>query len=178
MAIVTNLQAWDAMKLNPPRLVQLQNLVHRSVLNKPRYQKVAEALSIPWYVVAAIHYREASFNFNRHLHNGDPLTKRTVNVPKGRPKVGNPPFTWEFSAIDALSDRNFRVDQDITEILDQMEKYNGMGYRKYHKMVSPYLWSWTDQYEKGKYVKDGKFDPEFVDQQCGVVPLIKALMVY
>jgi len=39
-------------------------------------------------------------SFKLHLHNGDPLTARTVNVPKGRPKTGQPPFAWGISAKD------------------------------------------------------------------------------
>jgi lysozyme family protein len=89
--------------------------------------------------------------------------------------LGNPPFTWEFSAIDALSDRKIPETLDIGAILDQLEKFNGIGYRKFKKMTSPYLWSWTNQYEKGKYVKDGVFDPEFIDGQCGVALIIKEL---
>jgi lysozyme family protein len=171
----TNSQAWEDMVMNPNKTIELQNIVHRAVINRKRYEEVSKVNGIPWYVIAAIHYREASFNFNRHLHNGDPLTKRTVQVPKGRPVVGNPPFTWEFSAIDALHDRKIPDTLDVGIILDQLEKFNGIGYRKYKKMNSPYLWSWTNQYEKGKYVKDGIFDPEFVDGQCGVALIIKEL---
>lgn len=172
----TNAQAWEELVIQPNKIVELQNIVHRAVINRKRYEAVAKSLNIPWYVVAAIHYREASFNFNRHLHNGDPLTKRTTRVPQGRPKVGNPPFTWEFSAIDALSDRKFSIDPKIIgDLLDEMEKFNGLGYRRYKKIMSPYLWSWSNQYEKGKYVKDGSFDPEFIDGQCGVALIIKEL---
>ena len=40
--------------------------------------------------------------FDAHFHNGDPLTDRTKRVPAGRPKEGDPPFTWEQSAEDAI----------------------------------------------------------------------------
>ena len=63
---------------------------------------VGTPLDIPWWFVAVIHDLEASRNFNAHLHNGDPLTHRTVHVPKNRPP-GNPPFTFEESARDALT---------------------------------------------------------------------------
>ena len=52
----------------------------------------------PWFFLGVIHAMESRFNFERHLHNGDPLSARTVRVPKGFPKAGNPPFTWEVSA--------------------------------------------------------------------------------
>lgn len=168
---VTNKTMLENVKVQPYRLTALNTLVAKIVSNKKRYLVIEEALGTPWYIVGAIHYREASLNFNRHLHNGDPLTKRTVQVPAGRPTTGNPPFTWEQSAIDALKDRVFNRTMDLGEIFDELEKYNGLGY--FNKgLPSPYLWSWTDQYVKGKYIKDGKFDPEFVDQQAGVAALV------
>lgn len=36
------------------------------------------------------------------MPDGDLLTKRTVNEPKNRPKIGTAPFAWEASAEDAL----------------------------------------------------------------------------
>lgn len=171
---VTNMAMLEKMDVNPSRVTELNTLVHKIVKNRARYEVVQKALGVPWYIVGAIHYREASLNFNKHLHNGDPLTKRTVNVPKGRPVQGQPPFSWEESAIDALGDRPFKKDMGISAMMDMLEEYNGKGY--FNKgLPSPYLWSWTDQYIKGKYVKDGKFDPNFVDQQCGVMPLVIAL---
>ena len=50
-----------------------------------------------------IHSLEAGLSFARHLHNGDPLSARTVQVPRGRPLADEPPFTWEQSAADALT---------------------------------------------------------------------------
>ena len=43
-----------------------------------------------------------SLDFNRHLHNGDPLSSRTTHIPQNRPVKGKPPFTWEESTIDVL----------------------------------------------------------------------------
>jgi lysozyme family protein len=174
---LTNKTMLEGMFLQDSRLVQFNTIVAKIVANKARYQVVQKHLGIPWYIVGAIHYREASLNFNCHLHNGDPLKARTVHVPSGRPKFGQPPFLWENSAIDALEDRKFPRDLNLEDILDFLEKYNGLGYFK-KGLPSPYLWSWTNQYVKGKYVKDGIFDPNFVDQQCGVAPLIIELKKY
>ena len=71
--------------------------------NKDIYQKVGEPLGVPWWFVATLHMLEASFNFNTHLHNGDPLKAKTKQVPKGRPSSGTAPFSWEESARDALT---------------------------------------------------------------------------
>jgi lysozyme family protein len=46
---------------------------------------VREDLGIPWGFVAVIHNMEASLDFTKHLHNGDPLTSKTVQVPVARP---------------------------------------------------------------------------------------------
>lgn len=133
---------------------------------------------IPWFFIACVHYLECSFSFNKHLHNGDPLTGYTVQVPSGRPKVGHPPpFTFEESAVDALRFMNFdKVRQWILPfILRKLEAYNGFGYFKYKKINTPYLWSFSNHYTKGKYVKDGKYDPEAVSQQMGAAVILKRM---
>ncbi|WP_245453663.1 hypothetical protein [Bradyrhizobium sp. AC87j1] len=43
-------------------------------------------------------------------------------------------------------------------------------------LPSPYLWSGTNQYRAGKYVRDGVFDPGKVDPQLGCAALMIALM--
>jgi len=117
-------------------------------------------------------------NFECHLHNGDPLTGRTVRVPVGRPILGSPPFSWEDSAEDALQLR--KVDQwkdwTIEGMLYQIEGYNGWGYRMHHpEVLSPYLWGFSNHYIKGKYVSDGSWDENAVSKQCGAVVLVKSL---
>ena len=97
-------------------------------------------------------------NFRTHLHNGDPLTHRTVQVPSGHPKDGDPPFTWEFSATDALKLHEFHAwrDWSISGALYKAEEHNGWGVRRFHAASGPtaYLWSHTNLYRGGKYVKD------------------------
>ena len=144
--------------------------------NRSRYQAVGATLSIPWYFIGIVHGLEGSFDFKTHLHNGDPLTARTVQVPKGRPATGEPPFSWEDSAQDALRLKDFdkETDWSVAAILYRFERYNGMGYRQF-QLPSPYLWSFSDLYEKGKYASDGKFDPELVSKQCGAAVMLKML---
>ena len=75
---------------------------------KQRYKEVEEDTNVPWFVIAAIHYREANLNFMGHLHNGDPLLLRTIHVPERRPPAPWPapdlPVAelWRVSARDAL----------------------------------------------------------------------------
>ncbi|WP_246780845.1 DNA/RNA non-specific endonuclease [Rhizobium ruizarguesonis] len=146
---------------------------------RPRYAQVGDALGIPWWFVGITHALEASFNFNGHLHNGDPLTARTVQVPKGRPTKWNPPNSWEDSAIDALTMKKFakQADWSLARTLFRLESYNGWGYRG-REINSPYLWSFSNQYSKGKFVKDGKFDANAISKQCGAAVMLKALRAF
>jgi lysozyme family protein len=127
--------------------------------------------------IGPAHNRESSLRFNAHLHCGDPLNARTVHVPKGRPKTGNPPFTWEESAIDALTMPPHSLDRvpawTIERTLYELEKYNGWGYLG--KGNSPYLWAGTSEYHGGKYVADGVYSASAWDKQLGCVAVIKAL---
>lgn len=134
--------------------------------------------NIPWFFIACAHYLECSFSFKKHLHNGDPLTNYTVRVPANRPKVGHePPFTFEESAVDALKFMKFDQIQNwnLPTILRKLEAYNGFGYYKYHSVNSPYLWSYSNHYTKGKYVADGKFDTEAVSKQLGSAVILKRM---
>lgn len=145
----------------------------------PRYETVAASLGIPPHPVALIHAMESGCNFERHLHNGDPLTARTVHVPAGRPTTGEPPYTWETSAVDALRLHHLDEWQDwsIAGLCYVLERYNGWGYRKYHPNVkSPYLWSYTSIYTAGKYVADGKWSESSVSQQVGAVALLMEII--
>ena len=169
---------YESCLCRPQRKAVVAATVKRINANRKRYEKVGKAVGVPWYVVGIIHSLEASGNFSRHLHNGDPLTARTVHVPAGRPKTGKPPFTWEQSAIDALRLRGLGAWEDwsVPGTLYQLEAYNGFGYRDHHPNVpSPYLWSFSNHYTRGKYVADGRFSPTAVSQQVGAALLLKQL---
>jgi lysozyme family protein len=155
---------------------EIDKIAAKMVLSKTRYQSVGDPLNIPWYVIAIIHCMEANLRFDTHLHNGDPLTKRTVQVPAGRPKTGNPPFTWEESAKDALiyDKLNLWNDWSIAGILYKLELFNGLGYYK-QGINSPYLWSYSNHYSKGKYVQDGRYDPNAISKQCGAAVLLRRM---
>jgi lysozyme family protein len=148
--------------------------VERMFINRDRYLTVTESTGVPWQVIGTIHMREADGNFSCHLHNGDPLTARTVHVPKGRPATGSPPFSWEESAVDALTLAGMSGHEswdDMGSILDRVERYNGLGYRS-RGIASPYLWAGTNAYLAGKFVADGVFNPRAIDTQPGVSGLL------
>jgi lysozyme family protein len=170
---------YATMQINSDRVDDADSIIDDIVANKEKYKAVEQATGFPWFVIAAIHSLEASLNFNTHLHNGDPLSAKTVHVPAGRPP-GNPPFTWPKSAIDALKYRGQPwpewSDWSVAGTLYYLEAYNGWGYRQCHSEVkSPYLWSFCNHYTKGKYASDGHFDPNLVSQQCGAAVIIKRL---
>ena len=141
--------------------------------NKERYKKLEDKLGIPWDFIGVLHYRESNCNFTKHLHNGDSLNRRTRRVPSGRPLVGSPPFTWEESAEDALRQKGFEKIKDWTleRICYEAERYNGFGYAT-KKRISPYLWAGTGHYSSGKYIADGVYDKNHIDQQLGVIPIL------
>lgn len=144
--------------------------------NRTRYEAVGRRLGTPWWVVGIVHGLEAAFDFGRHLHNGDPLAARTVRQPAGRPASGTPPFAWEESAVDALRGAGLaNLDgADTGAVLDRLERYNGLGYRR-RGLPSPYLWSFTGHYRRGKYVADGRFDPDAVSRQPGAAAILLRL---
>lgn len=143
-----------------------------------RYEEVAEQACAPWYFVGIIHAMEASFNFRSHLHNGDSLKRRTTNVPAGRPAVGAPPFDWADSAIDAMKHDKLAdlSDWSLAAMLYRWESYNGFRSRVLHKINTPYLWSFSNHYTRGKYVRDGIWSAKVVSKQCGAAVMLKALV--
>lgn len=172
-------QLFDTCNIRPDKLSEVEKIIQKIISNKNRYDSVGNQLNIPWYVIASIHNMESSLNFNCHLHNGDPLSARTKNVPAGRPLSGNPPFTWESSATDSLQLQRLDTwrDWSITGILYKIEEYNGWGYRTKHpEVLSPYLWCGSLHYSKGKYVADGRWSDSAVSTQIGAAVLIRRLV--
>jgi lysozyme family protein len=170
---------YNAAVVNVQKTAELKRYANKIEENRGKYEAVANGFTgMPYWFVAVIHVLESNANFTTHLHNGDKLTARTVQVPKGRPKSGTPPFTWRESADDALRYKSYEKVKDwsVSNCLVLLERYNGLGYQK-KNLPSPYLWSYTQYYFKGKYVSDGKFDPEAVSKQPGVVAIMKTIGV-
>ena len=142
---------------------------------KARYQAVEKETGVPWYFIAVAHERESSQNWRCSLAQGDPWNRVSVHVPAGR----GPFKSWEEAAVDALvhcapyAARN--KDWSVGGLLTQLEEYYGLGYAT-RGVPSPYVWSGTNQYVSGKYVRDGVYDPHAVDQQLGCAGLLMAMM--
>lgn len=145
--------------------------------SRDRYERTEARTGVPWYFIAVTHALESSFNFRAHLHNGDfPLSARTRQVPAGRPRVWLPPSDWESSAIDALNLLGYtsQTDWGLERTLFRLEAYNGFGYRRLG-VPTPYLWSFSQHYDRGKFVADGKFNNTARSQQCGAAVMLKML---
>lgn len=172
---LSNASRWDIAKFK--RSTQINAQAAKIEASRARYERASKATGVPWDVIGVIHYRESSGDFAGVLHNGQKIIgtgKKTTLVPKER----GPFSTWEAAAIDALMNcapfAAKNKDWSIAGTLDILERYNGLGYRK-KGLPSPYLWAGTDQYIKGKYVADGEYDPNHVDQQLGVAPILMKL---
>lgn len=167
---------FNTCEIRSERVDAVNRIVDRILKNESRYRITQAKTGVPWAVIAIIHSLESDLDFSTHLHNGDPLIYKTTHEPKGRPP-GNPPFTWEDSAADALQFDGLTTWQDwsVPGVLFRLEKYNGMGYRK-QNILTPYLWSWSTHYSRGKFVRDGIFDANAVSQQCGAAVLMKTML--
>ena len=171
-------ELWASCRIRPERADSVA--WHRAKLlqNKPRYEQVSAATGAPWWFIGIVHALEASFNFQGHLHNGDPLRARTVNVPANRPPRWNPPNDWLSSAIDAITFEGFagQSDWSIARTLYRFEGYNGFSYRT-KGINSPYLWSFSTHYTRGKFVRDHVYDENAVSAQCGAAVMLKSLQL-
>lgn len=165
---------YKTQKLNPLFKKRLDINVDKIKAGTNRYVSVSAQTNIPWYIVGVIHLMECDCRFDCHLHNGDPIGKKTVNVPKGRPLLKH--WEWEDSAVDALQIDALDTwnDWSIGGTLYKLEAYNGFGYRN-RGIVSPYLWSGTRHYVRGKYRADGKWDSKLVSQQVGAALILKTM---
>ena len=180
----TNLQQYkdeyqrlfDTCVIKESKYPEIDSYISKMTANKSSYDAVSKITKIPWNFIAITHCMEGSLNFKTHLHNGDPLSARTVQVPKGRPANGNPPFSWEESAVDALTFEGFTAltDWSVPGMLYCFERYNGFGNRRYG-INSPYLWSYSNHYSKGKFSSDGHFDPDAISKQCGAAVILRRM---
>lgn len=178
MTDLAALKTANAKRWANTRLTRNFATVAKHLVSPPakfRYQAVAARTGVPWFVIAVIHQRECSQDWTGSLAQGDPWNRVSVHVPAGR----GPFRSWVEAAIDALVNcspfaaRN--KDWSIGGTLTMLEQYNGLGYASRGR-PSPYIWSGTNQYVSGKYVRDGVYDPDAVDSQLGCAGLLMAMM--
>jgi lysozyme family protein len=170
--IARNAARWQAAKLT--RAPEFTPVAARLVAAKARYQDIERATAVPWFIVAVIHEREASQDFSKSIAQGDPWDKVSTHEPRGR----GPFASFEDAAYDALVNcapyAAHWSDWSAGGGLTLLELYNGLVYAN-HGEPSPYVWSGTDQYLKGKVLVDhGPIEP-VVDKQLGCAGLILAM---
>lgn len=165
------------LEIRPEWTARLDKVIAGIARDKDRYLAIQDMRKggMPWFFIGGLHERESSRDFTKHLHEGSPLLYRTRYIPKNRLPNKPPPYTWEASSEDALYilKREDKVDwTDTDKAIYAIIAYNGWGYAKYHPEVeSPYAYSGSTRYARGKYVADGRFDPLAVDKQPGVITL-------
>ena len=175
---------WDSADIKGSQVFRIDKSISLYLENKERYKSIEKMRDggVPAAIVFVLHGRESTWNWNKHLHEGSPLTGKTRWVPKGRPKF--PPanghtYTFEESAEDALYKLKDLESIDwgrCDDALYNIEKYNGLGYLKYRNINSPYLWSGTNHYTMGKYVADGKYSSSAIDKQLGTCAILLRML--
>lgn len=163
---------WTGMVISPPKIPAADQAARRIMAGKPRYLALEQKTGVPWFFIGLVHLRESNLNFDTYLGNGQSIHRVTTIVPVGR----GPFSTFEAGAIDALQKMKFTAIRDwsLERIAFCLEGFNGYGYRS-HGVNSPYLWAGTNRYTRGKYVRDGVFDPNAVDQQLGSMAVLSRL---
>lgn len=163
-------------KIKPEREAEFMKTAVRLHKDKAKFEELSAKTGVPWAVCAVIKEREAGADagFLRNIAQGDPWNRKSTHVPAGRG-----PFTsWIFAGIDALVKcapyASLWHDWSPGGTITILIKYNGIGYDN-KGLPSPYGYAGTDQYKSGKYVRDGVFDPSFVDPQLGCLGMLLAL---
>ena len=165
--MVDNLKLWQQAKIRTVSLSAVNKATSLVLHFKDRYKAAEAKVSVPWFVIGAIHSLEADFNFNTILANGDPLNKPTTHVPRGLVA-----HTWEEGVVISFAHERFTGlhDWTLTNILNRVEAYNGPGY-KWRGLPSAYLWSCTTVYSHGKFLSDGEWSSSAVSTQVGAAAI-------
>lgn len=150
---------WDTMRVRPEWEPQVKAAATRLQTQRALY----DGLGPDWRLVGAIHHMECDADPARQILNGQRWDRITTIHPKG---IG--PFTsWREAALLALREHALATLRDV-------ERWNGRGY-EFRDLNSPYVWSGSNHYEKGKYGSDGRFDPNLVSKQVGAALILAAL---
>ncbi len=150
---------------------------------KKRYKKIGDICGMPPELIAVIHYRENTSDylketFGIYVHNGQKLGRKTTIHPAGLLF-----HDFDKAAEHAFSERKWLLkkyyltadSKDIVAMMCFAETYNGLGYFRGGK-ISPYLYSGTNVYTSGKYIRDHVYDENAVDKQVGVYLLLNSIL--
>lgn len=179
---------WSICQVKPEWLPIAQREANWALKHRARFLAVTRQTGVPWFVVAGLNKMEMGTNFDGSLLNGDPWNRETERYPRGHGPWGS----WEEAAVYAIRHEakgwNFDLSKwkwDLAGCFFYMNAWNGFlhatdeGAGIIPKYASPYIYSGTPFYAKGKRVEkrgwDGKyhgsFDKDLVSQQLGVMAL-------
>lgn len=169
---------WETCEITPSRRAEVVAVAKRLVSPsaKAQYEEIEKVTTVPWWVIAVIHEREADQNFFFNIAQGDPWNKISRHVPKGRG-----PFRSFFdAAVDALVHcppyaarwNNWSPGGMLVLLM----LYNGLGYETFHHENSPYDWGATNHQQRGKYIADGQYSHSAWDSQIGCAAMLRAMM--
>lgn len=171
---------WDMMKIANVRKLEFVKIAAYAFANRQRYLVIEENTDVPWAMIACIHKRESDAQdhegnplFNSYLGNGQPLSRKTTIVPKGR----GPFASFEEGAIDALKYDHLTSVKDwrLEKVLYYLEIFNGAGY-DIRGVPSPYIWGGTNIQKPGKFVSDGRWNGTVMDMQPGCAAILAAII--
>lgn len=180
-ALASEYQAWvEACKPRPEKAREIEATAVRllQAQNMKNFDEVRAKIDVPQVVQATICYRENNCDFSRSPAQGDPWSRISVRVPKGR----GPFKSWIDAAIDAWT-----ICDDLAELpigvknwsmalaCWKWEGYNGFGYRS-RGLRSPYVVGGTNLQQPGKYIADGVWDAHHMDGQLGCLPIAQAMI--
>ena len=151
----------DCQIVDAGKQQEVDNAIAAMQAPQARYAALADQVGVPWYFVAVVHQREGSGNFSQSVRDGHRL-------PAG--------LSWEDDALAVMQEQcGGWHNWSLPGLLYRLEAYNGFGYRQY-QINSPYLWSFATCYTKGKFVADGRFDPDQVDEQPGTAVILHRMV--
>jgi lysozyme family protein len=200
-----NQHRWDVMHIQASRLPGLHSAAARlcALPTKARFQGVTDRLAelaakdstihpVPWWFTAIVSEREygpdahGNMRWDRQLGQGDALSLKSHNVPAemgpylphpGDVTPGND--AWTRCCVDVLLNSAPHAGRwslwTPGGVATIFEEYNGLGYAAMGK-PSAYVWSGSDQYQHGKYIRDRVYSDSVVDVQEGCMPLLAAMI--
>jgi lysozyme family protein len=144
-----------SLTVRPERRAIVPQVVRSLVAHRRRYERAGAPVGVPWWFVAILHDLEGARSFHRP----------------------EPSRTWAQSATEGLMRRGLADvgGWSITRALYRFEHLEGFGYRPLD-VPSPYLWSFSQHYERGAFSSEGVFEPELVSRQCGAAVLLRTLV--
>lgn len=168
-------QRYARAQLRPERLEALTATARTMASHAQRYRQTTDPIGVPWYVLAIIHQLEHSGRFTTALDVQDPIDTPPGQTPQDGTITAD---QWDATALHELTRNGFDrwTDWTLPGVLYKLERFNGMGYRTLPEPIpSPYLWSYTDQYQRGKFVRANQYSPTTVSQQPGAAALLRRL---